>query len=122
MVEKLRFFLDQDSGMRSACLAAFRPEIAARRADACYVRIVSKLTHPFPHMSEPRKAVCYPTNYGDYDEDHRAWLYNKASLHAIDCIFTQVRRRLSFSSGPLLRPAPFSGPSGGTVPTIPRAS
>ncbi len=148
-VEKLRFFLDQDSGMRAACLAAFQPEIAARRADAFYVRIASKLTipekraaiaesrqafraarqrhpdlsetevklllikaqmrematvgrwqdkwltHPFPHMGEPRKAVCYLTDYGDYDEDHGAWLYNKASLHTIDCFFMQVRRRLS---------------------------
>ncbi|MCX5734576.1 MAG: hypothetical protein NTW68_09655 [candidate division NC10 bacterium] len=154
-VEKLRFFLDQDSGMRAACLAAFHPEIAARRADAFYVRIASKLTisekraaiaesrrafqearrahpdlsetevkllliktrmremaalgkwqdkwltHPFPHMSEPRKAVCYLTDYGDYDEDHRAWLYNKASLHAIDCFFMQVRRRLSILERPI---------------------
>jgi len=154
-VEKLRFFLDQDSGMRAACLAAFQPEIAARRTDAFYVRIASKLTipekraaiaesrrafqaarrahpdlseaevklllikarmrematlgkwqdkwltHPFPHMSEPRKAVCYLTDYGDYDEDHRAWLYNKASLHAIDCFFMQVRRRLSILERPI---------------------
>ncbi len=111
-VEKLRFFLDQDSGMRAACLAAFQPEIAARRADAFYVRIAKEMTiaekraaislsraafedarkanpalsdieletmlikerithmaaigkwqdrwmsHPFPNMSEPEKAVC----------------------------------------------------------------
>lgn len=38
-VEKLQFFLDQDSGMRAACLAAFQSEIAKRRADAFYVRI-----------------------------------------------------------------------------------
>ncbi len=154
-VEKLRFFLDQDSGMRAACLAAFQPEIAARRADAFYVRIASKLTiaekraaiaesraafraarqrhpslsdtevklllikaqmrematlgkwqdkwlsHPFPHMGEPRKAVCCLTDYGDYDEDHQAWLYNKASLHAIDCFFMQVRRRLSMLERPI---------------------
>lgn len=52
------------------------------------------LVHPFPNMSEPEKAVCYLTDYGDYDEDHQEWLYNKASLHAIDSFFMQVRRRL----------------------------
>jgi hypothetical protein len=154
-VEKLRFFLDQESGIRAACLTAFQPEIAARRADAFYVRIDPRLTitekraavaesrkifratqqahpdlseteirlllikqrmramaalgkwqdkwltHPFPHMSEPRKAVCYLTDVGDYDEEHRAWLYNKASLHAIDRFFMQVRRRLSVLERPI---------------------
>lgn len=154
-VEKLRFFLDQDSGMRAACLTAFQPEIAARRADAFYVRIAAKLsvpekraaiaeaqrafaaackahptltenevklllikariqdmaaigawhdrwlTHPFPHMSEPRKAVCYLTDYGDYDTDHLAWLYNKATLHATDHFFMQIRRRLSLLERPI---------------------
>ncbi len=51
-------------------------------------------------MSEPEKAVCYLTDYGDYDEDHQAWLYNKASLHAIDCFFMQIRRRLSLLERP----------------------
>jgi hypothetical protein len=154
-VEKLRCFLDQASGMRAACLAAFQPEITARRADAFYVRIASQLTipgkraaiaesrrafqaarqrppglsetevklrlikaqrrematggkgqdkwltHPLPHMGEPRKAVCYLTDYADYEEDHRAWLYHKASLHAIDCFFMQVRRRLSMLERPI---------------------
>lgn len=154
-VEKLRFFLDQDSGMRAACLAAFQPDIAARRIDAFYVRIAKDftvaqrkaavaashaafeqacqshpglsgskvklllikqriaqmaplgawrdkwLTHPFPHMSEPEKAVCYLTDYGDYDEDHLAWLYHKASLHAINRFFMLVRRRLSILERPI---------------------
>ena len=43
--------------------------------------------HPFPSMSEPEKAVCYLTNIQGYDEDRLAWLYNKASLHAIDRFF-----------------------------------
>lgn len=148
-VEKLRFFLDQDSGMRAACLAVFQPEIVARRADAFFVRIAKDRTisekrkivaasraefelarqanpglsdtdienllikeriahmaafgkwqdkwliHPFPNMSEPERAACYLTDFGDYDADHLARLYNKASLHAIDCFFMQVRRRLS---------------------------
>ena len=51
-VEKLRFFLDQDSGMRAAFLSAFQPEIAARRADAFYVRIQRELT-----INQKRAAV-----------------------------------------------------------------
>lgn len=161
-VEKLRFFLDQDSGMRAACLAAFQSEIAARRADAFYVRIAKEMTiaekrsaialsraafedtrranpiltdaeletllikerianmaaigkwqdrwmsHPFPNMSEPEKAVCYLTDYKDYDRDHLARLYNKASLHAIDCFFMQVRRRLSILERPITTASGFN--------------
>lgn len=43
-VEKLRFFLDQDSGMRAACLAAFQEGIKSRRVDAFYVRINKMMT------------------------------------------------------------------------------
>jgi len=154
-IEKVRFFLDQDSGMRAACLAAFQPEVKARTCDAFYVRINKEMTvdekrhalsdsrrvfkvaqaanpklnepevklllikqrmaqmvevgqwkdkwliHPFPNMSEPEKAICYLTDYGDYDEEHRAWLYNKASMHSIDCFFMQVRRRLSLLERPI---------------------
>jgi len=154
-VGKVRFFLDQDSGIRAACLSAFQKEIAGRTCDAFYVRINKNMTvdekrraladsrqqfkaaqaanpsltenevklllikqrmthmaemgrwndkwmlHPFPNMSEPEKAVCYMTDYGDYDEDHRAWLYNKASMHGIDRFFMQVRRRLSLLERPI---------------------
>lgn len=154
-VDKLRFFMDQDSGMRAACLAAFQQEISARRADAFFVRIAKERTitekrqiiaasraefelarlanpgltdpeienllikeriahmaplgkwqdkwliHPFPNMSEPERAACYLTDFGDYDADHLARLYNKASLHAIDCFFMQVRRRLSILERPI---------------------
>ncbi len=155
-VEKLRFFLDQDSGMRAACLAAFQSEIKARRCDAFYVRITKDMTvdekrkalsrsreefkrvqskhpdisetqiklliikqrmqemagigkwkdrwlrHPFPNMSEPEKAICYLTDCGDYDQDHLAWLYNKASMHALDRFFMQVRRRISLLERPIV--------------------
>jgi hypothetical protein len=154
-VEKLRFCMDQDSGMRAACLAAFQPEIKARKDDAFYVRIARDLTvsqkraalaasraqfetarhahpglsnselqlllikaaigrmakigkwqdrwltDPFPSMNEPEKAVCYLTDYGDYDPDHLARLYHKASLHGIDRFFMQVRRRLSLLERPI---------------------
>ena len=46
-------------------------------------------------MSEPEKAACYLTNRGDYGESHLAQLYLKASLHAVDSYFNQVRTRLS---------------------------
>jgi transposase-like protein len=152
--EKVRFFLDQDSGMRAACLGAFQQAIQDRRCDAYYVKINKTmtvdekkqalaqsrrifrkmrqvhpdltdnelklvlikermqsmaeigqwkdrwLTHPFPNMSEPEKAVCYLTDYDDYDKDHKAWLYNKASMHGIDRFFMQVRRRLSLLERP----------------------
>ncbi|MDD5241678.1 MAG: hypothetical protein PHG47_08155 [Sulfuricella sp.] len=155
-VEKMRFFLDQESGIRAACLSAFSEEIKARKADAFYVRINKDLTvnerrqalaisraefekaknnypslkgsevellliqdrlqhmstigkwsdrwllHPFPSMSEPEKAICYMTNYGDYAADHLARLYSKASLHSIDRFFMQLRRRLSLFERPIV--------------------
>ena len=152
--EKVRLFLDQDSGMRAAVLGAFAERVADRTTDAFYVHINKDmtvderkhalkdsrehfraqekhlaldrqalqlfiikealadmavighwkdrwLTHPFPSMSEPEKAVCYLTDYNDYDDDHLAWLYNKASLRAIDAFFMQVRRRLSLLERPI---------------------
>ena len=43
-VEKLRFFLDQDSGIRAACLSAFQEEIRANTADAFFVTIDTSMT------------------------------------------------------------------------------
>lgn len=154
-VEKIRFFMDQESAIRAACLGAFRERVAARTVDAFYVRIDKSLTvnerryaiaqsraefdatkvrypglsesevevkviqerlaqmatigkwsdrwvlHPFPSMSEPDKAACYLTDFQDYDPDHLARLYARASLHAIDRFFMQVRRRLSILERPI---------------------
>lgn len=154
-VSKWRFFIDQDPGLRAACLSAFHDEVSNRTADAFYVRITKDMTvdekrqryndakalfeaakvahpnmkpqevklllikerlasmtphgkwedqwldHPFPTMSEPEKAVACLTNLGDYDDDHQAWLYNKASLHGVDSFFNQVRRRLSLLERPI---------------------
>jgi transposase-like protein len=55
------------------------------------------LSHPMPNMSEPAKKMAWLTNLGDYDEDHQAHLYLKASLHAVDRFFMQARRRLSLA-------------------------
>lgn len=154
-VEKVRFFMDQESAIRAACLTAFNERVRNRTADAFYVRIDKSLTvnerrfalaqsraefeaaksrypgltdgevevkviqehlarmttigkwsdrwvlHPFPSMSEPEKAMCYLTDYNDYAPDHLARLYAKASLHAIDRFFMQVRRRLSILERPI---------------------
>lgn len=43
-VEKVRFFLDQESGIRAACLSAFQQEVKEKRCDAFYVRINKNLT------------------------------------------------------------------------------
>ena len=58
--------------------------------------------HPLPSMSEPEKALCYLTDFGDYDADHLAWLYNKASLHAVDSWFNRLRRRCSMLERPIV--------------------
>jgi hypothetical protein len=42
--EKIRFFLDQESGIRAACLSAFWVEVLAKRCDAFYVRVNKELT------------------------------------------------------------------------------
>ena len=57
------------------------------------------LRHPFPSMSESEKALCYLTDDAD-DDDHRAWLYNKATLHAIEVFFMLVRGGLSLRERP----------------------
>lgn len=152
--EKVRFFLDQDSGMRAACLGSFANRIKDRSVDAFYVRITKDQTvdekrklinqsqkvfdkiasknpaltknevkllmlkneihaakqigqwkdrwvmHPLPTMSEAEKASCFLTDMGDYDDEHQAWLHNKASLHAVDSWFNRVRRRNSMLERP----------------------
>lgn len=163
-VEKFRFFLDQDSGIRAACLGAFHDRVLSGTADAFFVRIAKDFTvnerrkskadaqkefnevkrqnpgftdeqvklvmihqrmasmpvlgpwrdrwllHPLPSMSEPQKAICFLTDRGQYTADHTAWLYNKASLHAVDSYFNQIRRRIAM----LERPLHSSGNAGRT--------
>lgn len=153
---KWRFFMDQESGIRAACLGAFKEEIKSRKAEAFYVRIEKGLVQeqkreklaeakarfaeerkkregmteeaatlalikeeiarqqvigsfgdkwvsmPLPTMSEPEKAVCWLTAHGDFrtddglpDEEHVAWLYNKASMHSVDTYFMKVRRSIA---------------------------
>jgi hypothetical protein len=51
--------------------------------------------------TETEKALCHLTDFGDYDADHLAWLYNKASLHAVDSWFNRLRRRCSMLERPI---------------------
>lgn len=149
--EKVRAYLDQDSGIRAAFLGAFAQRVKERTADAWYVSVLKGATihqkeravqaaktklkdaedryptlgknelllvlmkeemtrglsigqfddiwlnHPMPNMSEPAKKVCWLTNLEDYDIDHAAQLYLKASLHAVDRFFMQTRRLLSLA-------------------------
>lgn len=162
--QKVRFFMDQESGIRAACLAAFEQEIKDRRCDAFYVRIEKEVTvdekrkliaesraafkvvqdanpglkpwqvetlmmreelaraaalgkwgdrwcmHPLPNNAEPMKAVCMLTSIDplpagpvemENHKNHMARLHLKASLHAIDRFFMQVRRRLSLLERPI---------------------
>lgn len=153
--EKVRFFLDQDSGIRAAFMSSFADKVKARTADAFYVRIAKDLTidekrkilnesakvfkdaekrfpdlskkgvelaiikermsqmtnigkwndrwllHPKPNMSEPEKAICCLTDLGDYDDDHMARLYDKATIRGIDRFFMQIRRMLSILERPI---------------------
>jgi hypothetical protein len=43
-VGKVRFYMDQESGIRAACLSAFAEEIQARRCDAFYVHLGKEMT------------------------------------------------------------------------------
>ena len=67
------------------------------------------VTHPVPSRAEPDKRVCWLTDIDvtpkqpDEREEqmrHAARLYLKASLHAVDRFFMQVRRRLSLAERP----------------------
>lgn len=161
-VEAWRFFMDQEAGIRAACLSTFTEEIKARKAEAFYVRIEKELVQeekiafinqakerflaekeaypelsddeirvmmikeeivrcraigqfkdawvqmPMPSMSEPNKAVCWLTAHEDFrkedgsiDEDHIAWLHNKASLHAVDSFFMKTRRSIQMCERPV---------------------
>lgn len=51
-VEKVRFYLDQESGIRAACLSAFQLEVKAGNCEAFYVRINKEMM-----VEEKRRAV-----------------------------------------------------------------
>ena len=51
-VGKVRFYMDQESGIRAACLAAFKDRVRSREVDAFYVRINKDAT-----VTERRRLV-----------------------------------------------------------------
>ncbi len=59
------------------------------------------VSHPIPTMSEPLKKMCWLTEDDTMNLDHKAWLYNKASLHSVDNFFQKVRRRTSMLERPI---------------------
>ena len=53
------------------------------------------MRHPLQNGAEPLKAICYLTDFNDYDDDHRASLFLKATLHPIDRFFMLLRQRVN---------------------------
>ncbi|MDP2834641.1 MAG: hypothetical protein Q8Q28_15335 [Pseudomonadota bacterium] len=53
-------------------------------------------------LSINKKAMCWLTGLGDYDESHKAPLFLKASLAGVDNFFQRVRRSLNPLARPLL--------------------
>jgi len=154
-VDKWRFFMDQESGIRSAFFGAFIGEIKAHLAEGFYVSCAKDLSvdekralinqsnkefrafmaqhpelkeneaklqilkqrianmseigkwrdrwvqHPMPNMGEAEKSMCWLTPHTEFDEDHVAMLYNKASLHSVDAFFEKIRRRISMFERPV---------------------
>lgn len=59
------------------------------------------LDHPYPNMSEPEKATTWLTERPNFTPDHAAALYAMASLHGVDSLFNQMRRRSRLLERPL---------------------
>ena len=53
------------------------------------------MRHPVPNSAEPEKSICYLTDFKDLEEDHRASLFLKCTLHPIDRFFMLLRRRVN---------------------------
>lgn len=151
-VEKTRFYLDQDAGMKTWYAAVFHDLIKQGKSDGFLVRFDKGLTvdqkqkikrdaikkiedfsgktystmttseqksviakmmladvlkaqfpeseddcwvsNPDPSIVEPNKEVYAITDIRKLADEHQAHLLRKASLHAIDRFFAQIRRRV----------------------------
>ena len=88
-VEKVRFFLDQESGIRAACLAAFQDRVRNKSCDAFYVRIKKEIT-----INEKRKlrAECRKqlsklrTDYPDLSDTDLELMLIKERMQALEAI------------------------------------
>jgi hypothetical protein len=78
-VDKIRFFLDQESGIRAACFAAFRNEILDRTCDAFYVNINKMMS-----VDQRKKAATDAYKYLTlYKNSHRGMTLNQARLQIL---------------------------------------
>jgi hypothetical protein len=59
------------------------------------------LNYPEYTINEPAKAVAYLTDRGDYGLEHLAAIYARATMHAIDRYFMQIRRLLMMLERPV---------------------
>jgi transposase-like protein len=82
--EKVRFFMDQDSGIRAACLAAFKDRIIKRTADSFYVSINKDMT-----VDEKRRAVA------GAKRSIEKLMKDEGIENKQDAILTLLRRRIS---------------------------
>lgn len=80
-------------------LLMLKNEIAQKREVGLYKD--TWIQAPLPTMSESEKAMCWLTEHETFDEDHVAWLYNKASLHSVDSYFMKTRRSIAMCERPM---------------------
>lgn len=60
---------------------------------------------PDDTMAEPQKAVCHLTDRSDYGLIRKSIVFSRASLHAIDRFFMQLRRRVMLLERPIATPS-----------------
>lgn len=60
--------------------------------------------YPISDMADAGKEVKFLTDFADFDSEHLARLYMRASLRGVDKFFMQVRRRLSVMERPIHSP------------------
>lgn len=67
-VRKIRFFMDQDSGIRAACLAAFAADIKARRVDAFFVKASQEMTIDKKRSAVTRSRAAFKRFHDEHPE------------------------------------------------------
>lgn len=82
--DKVRLFMDQDSGIRAACLAAFKERIKERTADSFYVSINKEMT-----VDEKRRAVA------DAKKEIEKLMKDERIENKQDAILIMLKRRIS---------------------------
>ena len=85
---------EQDEAIRGMILQSMENPVRLRNDSSVWVY------NPTPSMNDVDKSLAACTNIDRYDADHQVNLYKKASLHAIDRFFMQIRRRVSIFERP----------------------